>query len=75
MELVTCHDRDDPAVRRVANAWSDAVIRFARTGNPNGGDLPDWPIYASDARNCLILDEDVRIEPDPDSLHRSLWEK
>ena len=69
------HDRNDPVVRRVAKAWSDTVIRFVRSGDPNGGDLPYWPTYQSDARNCLILDKDVRIELDPDSLHRSLWEK
>ncbi|MEL7185556.1 MAG: carboxylesterase/lipase family protein [Pseudomonadota bacterium] len=69
------HDRNDPVVQTLAKTWSDAVIRFAKTGNPNGGDLPDWPTYASDSRNCLILDGDVRIEPDPDRLHRSLWEK
>jgi len=70
---ITYHDRDDPVVRKVANAWSDTVIRFAKTGQPNGGDLPDWPIYESATRNCLIIDEDIRVEADPDTPHRKLW--
>jgi para-nitrobenzyl esterase len=70
---LTFHDRNDPVVRRVAKAWSDAVIRFARTGQPNGDDFPDWPAYESATRNCLIIDEDIRVEADPDTVHRKLW--
>lgn len=72
---ITYHDRNNPAVRKIANSWSDAVIRFARTGNPNGGDLPRWPIYETSDRSCLIIDEDMRVENDPDTLHRSLWKQ
>ncbi len=72
---LTFHDREDPVVRSLAKTWSDTVIRFATTGNPNGGDLPEWPIYETAERNCLILDADVRVEADPDALHRSLWNR
>ena len=38
------------------NAW----VRFADTGNPNGGSLPPWP--ASDAReDYLELDQTIRV--------------
>ena len=71
---ITYHDREDPEVQRLASTWSQAIARFARTGDPNGSDLPDWPIYDVDLRSCLILDKNIRIEHDPDRCHRDLWQ-
>ncbi|MGI9234079.1 MAG: carboxylesterase/lipase family protein [Woeseiaceae bacterium] len=70
---LTFHDGNDPVVRRIAKTWSDTIIRFAKTGDPNGAELPEWPIYDETSRECLIIDEDIRVEADPDRLHRSLW--
>jgi len=33
--------------RTVSGAMADAWVRFAKTGNPNGGNLPYWPAYHS----------------------------
>jgi para-nitrobenzyl esterase len=33
--------------RTVSRAMADAWVRFATTGNPNGGELPSWPPYRS----------------------------
>jgi para-nitrobenzyl esterase len=50
-------DQDDLAL---AETMQDAWVRFAATGNPNGGSLPPWP--ASDAReNYLELDSTIRV--------------
>ena len=68
------HDREDPVVRQLADLWSNTVIAFARTGEPNGAGLPEWPRYSADDRRCMILDTSPRIEDDPDALHRKLWD-
>jgi para-nitrobenzyl esterase len=39
---------------------------FAKTGNPNGGDAPNWPQYdASDNWQIMHLDVDAHAGPDP----------
>ena len=69
------HDRDDPVGRRVAKDWSDTIIRFVRSGDPNGGDIPDWPHYGPKDRRCLIIDEEIRVESDPDEQLREFWKR
>jgi para-nitrobenzyl esterase len=66
-------DPDDPATQKLAELWSNTIIAFARTGNPNGAGLPEWPKYSSDDRRCLVLDADSRVEGDLDTVHRRLW--
>ncbi len=59
------HDTS-PENQRIAELWSSTLARFARTGDPNGGDLPEWPHYDRKNRACLILDHEPHIEYDPD---------
>ena len=37
----------DEIDRSVSRAMADAWVQFAKTGNPNGGALPQWPAYRS----------------------------
>lgn len=68
------YDPEDPVVRGLSQRWSDTVIAFAKTGDPNGGGLPHWPRYDAQSRQTLILDAEVRVERDPDKIERQLWE-
>lgn len=67
------YDPGDPAVRRLAERWSNTVLNFARTGDPNGAGLPRWPRYSVGQRAVLILDATPRIELDPDQELRKRW--
>ena len=67
------HDPKDPVVRQLAEQWSNTVLAFARTGDPNGAGLPHWSPYSADRRGVLILDAVSRIEQDPDRELRKRW--
>jgi len=67
------YDSNDPAVRELAKRWSNTVLKFARTGDPNGAGLPHWPQYSAEQRDVLILDATPHIEPDPDRELRRRW--
>lgn len=59
---------------KLAQALSAAWVAFARHGNPNTPRTPRWPPYTSPTRATLILDEQLRVESDPDADLRALWE-
>jgi para-nitrobenzyl esterase len=48
-----------PRDQELASAMSGAWVRFAATGDPNGGGLPAWPIYSGRERGYLELGDDA----------------
>lgn len=67
------HDASDPAVLLLAEQWSNTILAFARTGDPNGGGLPHWPPYREPDRDVMMLDAVSRIEQDPDHALHQRW--
>lgn len=64
-----------PAAReaqRVSNTMSAAWAAFARNGNPNGRELPHWPVYAPDRRAVMVFDTVSRSVDDPLAAEYSL---
>ncbi|HRG07390.1 MAG TPA: carboxylesterase family protein, partial [Cyclobacteriaceae bacterium] len=52
--------------RKLASKMADSLAQFMRTGNPNGGGLPDWPAYTTSIGETMILDDVCEVKPDPD---------
>ncbi len=67
------YDKNDPDVRRLALNWSNTIIQFAKTGDPNGAGLPFWPRYNAEGRVTLILDLEPRVEAFIDAADRERW--
>jgi para-nitrobenzyl esterase len=51
-----------PEEHQLAEQLMGYVIRFAATGDPNGGDAPDWPAY--DPKTDLDLRVDIGLGPE-----------
>jgi para-nitrobenzyl esterase len=49
-----------PWDEELADAMSAAWVRFAATGDPNGGDMPTWPRYESGKETFLEFGDTVR---------------
>lgn len=49
----------------VATIMSDALLAFARTGDPNHSLLPRWTPYSLERRETMIMDLPPRMENDP----------
>lgn len=65
--------------RRLAEKMSQAVIHFARTGDPNHSGIPSWPRYDSADGAVIVWNDDCEIQYDPDrearnTLHALLGE-
>ena len=54
-----------PDAQAMADRMSDALLAFARTGNPNHADLPRWTPYSLARRETMIMDLPPRMENDP----------
>lgn len=65
---------DDPP-RQLGRDLHSALVRFAATGDPNGGALPHWPSYDQHRRQTMLFDAPCAIVEDPRAAIRQLWER
>ena len=54
---------------KVSSAW----VAFAKTGNPNTKEMPQWPAYSADNRATMVIDNAPRVEIDPAHELRTFW--
>lgn len=63
---------DDAPARKVAATMSEALLRFAKTGDPNGGGLA-WPRYDLGRRGTMLFDVESRVMDDPRKAEREFF--
>jgi len=56
-----------PQAIELAHRMSDAWVRFARTGNPNGAGLPNWPAFNTDRMPTMLFDNRCEVQYGPDA--------
>jgi len=59
--------------RRLAAQMSESWIAFARTGNPNTKNLPNWPVFNLARRPTMVFDRKSKPVNDPRGLERELF--
>ncbi|MFT4412275.1 carboxylesterase/lipase family protein [Fredinandcohnia humi] len=64
-----------PDRQLVSNQMHQAWINFAKTGNPNTFDLPEWPTYDVENRSTMIFNLESQVKNDPSSEDRVKWEQ
>jgi para-nitrobenzyl esterase len=61
------------AAQKVADQMSNALLAFARTGNPSHRGIPTWKPYTLDKRETLIFNEKSALAFDPRGGERKLY--
>jgi para-nitrobenzyl esterase len=56
--------------KEIHGAW----VRFAETGDPNGGGLPAWPHHDPATRPTMDFDTSIRVITNPDAEVSGVWE-
>ena len=65
---------EEKELARIMNSY---WVNFAKTGNPNGNGLPQWPLYNKKEQQIIDIDIDGKIQgkPDPRKLRLNVIEK
>ena len=65
-DLMLTHTGGGPRPKALSTKMAGALLQFMKTGNPNGGGLPNWPKYSSAKGETMIFDDTCKVENDPD---------
>ncbi len=64
-----------PDAQRVADAMSEALLAFARSGDPRTGATSAWAPYSIERRQTLVFADAPRVEDDPRGGERALYRR
>ena len=69
----------DPLPQPLTEQMMDAWLAFAKTGDPNHLDMPNWPVYDASTRATMVFDTTEatamsEIVDDPASDERTFWD-
>ncbi len=62
------------APKELSEKMMDAWINFAKSGNPNHGNLPNWPAYDIESRETMIFGEECKVEKALFDKERAAWD-
>jgi para-nitrobenzyl esterase len=68
---------ETPNEKELARMMNSYWINFAKTGNPNGLNLPNWPLYNNQTQQILDVDLSGKVmsKPDPRKARLDVVEK
>lgn len=60
--------------RKLSKKMADALLNFVKTGDPNGGELPQWPVFTEANGETMVLNDVAEVKNDPDREARKALE-
>jgi para-nitrobenzyl esterase len=66
---------DGEQARRVSGTMQQALLAFARTGDPNYSGLARWEPYTLPRRQTMLFDVESKLADDPRGAERRLFDK
>ncbi len=70
-DVMITHTGGGKRPRDLSEKMAGTLIRYMKTGDPNGGGLPDWPRYTAEKGEVMILDDVSEVKNDPDREARA----
>lgn len=71
-DLMLTHTGGGKRPRVLAEKMSGALLQFMKTGDPNGGGLPNWKAYTPANGETMMLHDKPELKNDPDREARKL---
>jgi len=71
-DLMLTHTGGGKRPRALSEKMSGALLQFMKTGNPNGGGLPEWKAYTTAKGETLVINDHSELKNDPDREARKL---
>jgi para-nitrobenzyl esterase len=65
-DLMLSHTGGGARPRALSKKMAGSLLQFMKTGDPNGGGLPQWPRYTSEKGELMFLDDVCEVQYDPD---------
>jgi para-nitrobenzyl esterase len=72
-DLMLTHTGGGARPRKLSTKMADSLVNFMKTGNPNGGGLPNWPVYSTANGETMVLDDVAAVKNDPDREARKAF--
>jgi len=72
-DLMLTHTGGGARPRNLSTKMAGSLLQFMRSGDPNGGGLPQWPRYTSEAGELMYLDDEPEAQNDPDREARAAF--
>jgi len=69
-DLMFTHTGGGKRPRALSTKMANSFIQFVKTGNPNGGGLPEWLPYSAEKGETMILDDLCFLQNNPDGEAR-----
>jgi len=71
-DLMLTHTGGGSRPRKLSEKMSGSLLQFMKTGNPNGGGLPEWPSFTVQNGETMVLNDASEVQNDPDREGRKM---